>query len=240
MFVLAEMQDTVRVAPGAFGKPTTDIVKAEVDAKYAARVVNDVGLCVCCRDVLDVGDGLVYPLDGGATYKATFSLLVFRPFVGEIVTATIVASGPDGVRASLGFFEDVNIPSKFLPTPAYYDKDSNIWTWRPDLGDDEDGGGGDDACFHLDVGLELRFRVAAINFTRVSKHKRGLQATTSTIEVPGASAVAAPGNVRQRSSSVDLDASAPLPSAMEITGSINEDGLGPTTWWPDDEPMDET
>ena len=33
MFVLAEMQDTVRVAPGAFGKPTTDIVKAEVDAK---------------------------------------------------------------------------------------------------------------------------------------------------------------------------------------------------------------
>ena len=84
MFVLAEMQDTVRVAPGAFGKPTTDIVKAEVDAKYAARVVNDVGLCVCCRDVLDVGDGLVYPLDGGATYKATFSLLVFRPFVGEI------------------------------------------------------------------------------------------------------------------------------------------------------------
>ena len=79
------------------------------------------------------------------------------------------------------------------------------------------------------------FPAQAINFTKVSKHKRGLQATTSTTEVPKAAVQATPGNVRVRSSSVDLDSASPLPAAMEIVGAINEDGLGPVNWWPDDE-----
>ena len=34
---------------------------------------------------------------------------------------------------------------------------------------------------------------------------------------------------------VDLDSAGPLPAAMAIVGAINEDGLGPVNWWPDDE-----
>ena len=58
MFVLASIQDTVRVPPGSFSKATEEVLRHEIDAKYAGRVVADVGLCICCRDVLDVGDGL--------------------------------------------------------------------------------------------------------------------------------------------------------------------------------------
>ena len=161
MFVLASLQDTVRVPPGSFDRPTEAVLRSEIDCKYAGRVVADVGLCVCCRDIVEVGDGLVYPLEGGATYKTTFSVLVFRPFVGEVVVGTIVGSNAEGVVASLGFFEDVTVPSKYLPTPSTFDPVARLWTWKYE--DVEGDGGDDDAGFHLDVGLEMRFRVTAIN-----------------------------------------------------------------------------
>ena len=128
MFVLASISDTLRVPPGSFDQPTEAVLRLEIDAKYAGRVLKDVGLCVCCRDVLDVGDGLVYPLDGGATYTTTFSMLVFRPFTGEVCAGTIVGSDDSGIVASLDFFEDVIIPSKFLPTPSTYDAASRVRT----------------------------------------------------------------------------------------------------------------
>jgi DNA-directed RNA polymerase III subunit RPC8 len=35
---------------------------------------------------------MIYPNDGAAYFKARFRLVVFRPFVGEVLTGTLVAS----------------------------------------------------------------------------------------------------------------------------------------------------
>mmetsp|Transcript_20221 Transcript_20221/g.68492 ORF Transcript_20221/g.68492 Transcript_20221/m.68492 type:complete len:238 (-) Transcript_20221:65-778(-) len=220
MFVLSTVTDTLRVPPSAFDRDLADVLRQEIDAKYAGRVLIDVGFCLCACHIIDTGDGLVHPLDAGATYRCTFQLLVLRPFVGEIVVGTIISSHIDGLYVSLDFFDDVFIPSKFLPTPSTFDSKARIWTWKYDEGDD--------AVFHLDVGYEIRFRVKSMNYTKVSANgSRGLQATTSSDQDEDAG--------RQRSVSVDLDASDPLPSAMQVVGAINEDGLGPIAWWPDDD-----
>lgn len=56
---------------------------------FLDKVIPDVGLVVTLYDVLDVGQGTVYHSNGGAHYKVRFSVVAFRPFIGEVLTGVI-------------------------------------------------------------------------------------------------------------------------------------------------------
>ncbi|CAM9682001.1 unnamed protein product [Choristocarpus tenellus] len=92
------------------------------------------------------------------------------------------------------------------------------------------------ATFSITVNDFVRFRVRTLNFTEVTTTATGIQATTLSQGRDGGAASAATGGdsaprVRERGRSVDLTSQAEAPSAMTITGSMNEEGLGLTSWW---------
>jgi DNA-directed RNA polymerase III subunit RPC8 len=41
-------------------------------------------------------------------------MIVFRPFVGEVLTGKIAGSSTEGVRVSMGFFDDIIIPPSLI------------------------------------------------------------------------------------------------------------------------------
>jgi len=45
---------------------------------------------------------------------AEFRLIVFRPFVGEVLTGRIMAATHTGIRISLEFFDDIFIPAHLI------------------------------------------------------------------------------------------------------------------------------
>ena len=55
MFVLSVFQDGVRVPPAEFAKDQTSVVESVVTAKYANKVVRNVGLCIMLYDISKVG-----------------------------------------------------------------------------------------------------------------------------------------------------------------------------------------
>ena len=116
MFVLAVVRDAVRVSPAAFGKAPSDALRDEIDARYGGRVLSDVGFVICCETAKTVSDGLVHALDGGATYQAEFRLLVFRPFVGEVLRCTVEFVDENGLRCTTGFFFADTDTAKYLPS----------------------------------------------------------------------------------------------------------------------------
>eukprot|EP00978_Attheya_sp_CCMP212_P013589 scaffold34129_cov51-Attheya_sp.AAC.1 len=93
----------------------------------------------------------------------------------------------------------------------------------------------------MEIGSEIRFKVKAIHFTRVTNTAKGVQATTTTTaqsapqsdRARALSVGSADGeqSVRKRSSSFDLSDSQKFPASMQIVASICEDGLGLTSWW---------
>lgn len=108
--------------------------------------------------------------------------------------------------------------------------------------------------FEIDIGSEIRFKVKAVNFTRITTTMKGVQATTTSTATTssnapvlnGSSGAKAPPStadngssngdnegksVRRRSSSADLSDEEKHPAPMQIVGSICEDGLGLTSWW---------
>ncbi|RLO12318.1 hypothetical protein DYB28_014544 [Aphanomyces astaci] len=96
--------------------------------------------------------------------------------------------------------------------------------------------------YYMYLNEEIRFRVTNINFTRVLKTAKGPQliSISSRFILPlGMQAVTdatdskpdkheAPS--RRRSSSVDLSDSDPKPAALQIIVTIDEDGLGLSSW----------
>lgn len=251
MFVIATVADTLRIPPTMFYQPTRTSAHEEIDKKYPNRVIMDVGLVICrYGDVDQIGDGVCVPGDGAAHHEVVFRLVIFRPFVEEVLVGHIIESNEEGIKVGLGeFFSDIFIPAYWMLRPSQYDRESGLWVWTPDYGEEEEEG---PQRFEMEIGAEIRFKVKGINFTQVTNTAKGLQATTTstTSRLMPASATGMSSStsgdlksgdentdnrpVRKRSSSIDVTETN-IPACMHITASICEDGLGLTSWWANEE-----
>lgn len=101
------------------------------------QVLLDVGLCISFYDFIRVDDGYIYPAEGCAHQRAEFHLVVFRPFVGEVISGRVTSCSREGVKVSLGFFNDIIIPSYLLQSPSEFDPVKSVWVWRYEEADAE-------------------------------------------------------------------------------------------------------
>ena len=125
-------KDTVAVQPSSFGIPPEQAIIAELNKKYANRVLHDVGLCICVFDLSQAGEGKVRYGDGclwhvgtlrvnhtptcdmfsHPLYVVVFRLVVFRPFAGEVILAKVKSSDENGIRG-------IPITPFSSPSPGY-------------------------------------------------------------------------------------------------------------------------
>ena len=240
MFELVLLKDLIRVDPSNFGQDRLDALMLEIDLKYCNKVLQNVGLCVCFWEFEKVGDAQVFPGLGDAFTEVHFRVVVFRPFLNEVVEGKVLTMSPHGVKVSLGFFDNVFVPGYKLQEPSRYDATTRAWIWSPDSPDDPSGEATEEAevPFDIQLGDKVRFKVESVRFTRTMQHPHGTtMQTTETGNAAYGNPDSRASSSRQRSSSVDIAADAHDPArselmpAMEVVGSMNEYGLGNCTWW---------
>ncbi len=219
MFVLALLADTIRIPPHLLAKPTALSVQSEIERRYPNKIIIDVGLVICPHGPpIEIGDGILVPGDGGAHHQVLFQVVVFKPFVNEILVGIVTESKEEGVMVSVGgFFTHVFIPAYWMLNPSTFDEASGLWVWAPNYDDeeeDEEEEAGDGLIkqeelgsaelteaaaaaaavggkeemeddveqnrFEIEIGAEIRFKVKAVNFTRVTTTMKGVQATTTS------------------------------------------------------------
>ncbi|KAI8989299.1 RNA polymerase III subunit Rpc25-domain-containing protein [Pilobolus umbonatus] len=208
MFILSELEDTVKIVPNDFKKDDIAAIVDVLNEKYANKVVQEVGLCICVHDLLHKSEGFILYGDGCSYFKVTFRLVVFRPFIGEVLTGKIKSCSPSGVSVTMGFFDDIIIPSGALQPGSNFDPAENVWVWNYE-----------GEKMFMDVEEPIRFRVLRELFTD----------TTPTSHRPVAAG--------RRQSIVDATASSDLAAnstkipPYSITCTIQEDGLGLLSWW---------
>ena len=147
MYILKVINEKVTVSPDRFNLPLEDALNEQIELKYVNKVLPGVGLCVCLFDILHVGDPYIYPREGGTIQDINFRLVIFRPFVGEILTGKIVNSDEQGLRVSMGFFDNISIDHSLLQEPKSFDEESKIWSWKYSDGGEE----GTSDSFSLDL-----------------------------------------------------------------------------------------
>mmetsp|Transcript_27387 Transcript_27387/g.73733 ORF Transcript_27387/g.73733 Transcript_27387/m.73733 type:complete len:298 (-) Transcript_27387:225-1118(-) len=153
MFQLVIVEDTVKIHPSEFNKPRAEAIVVAVNAKYANKVVLDTGLCIQVYDLVSLGDAFLYPGSAAQHVTAVFRLVVFRPFVGEVMAGTIRSNSRAGIAISLEFFEDVFVPCELLFGECVFVEAENVWCWRMNGNE-----------FFFDEKESVRFRVTEVTF----------------------------------------------------------------------------
>ncbi|CAO3579396.1 unnamed protein product [Absidia cylindrospora] len=212
MFVLAEIEDTVKIVPNDFGKNDNNAITDALNEKYANKVVQEVGLCICVYDILTTSEGFILYGDGCSYVKVSFQLTVFRPFVGEVLTGRIKSCSPSGVRVTMGFFDDIHIPGATLQAGSEFDPAEQVWVWNYN-----------GEKMYMDIDEPIRFRVLRELFTDTTP--------THHSTTGGANPAGRRQSVADVSASNDLAANSTKIPPYALTCTIQEDGLGLLSWW---------
>uniref|UniRef100_A0A8D8MV81 DNA-directed RNA polymerase II subunit RPB7 n=1 Tax=Culex pipiens TaxID=7175 RepID=A0A8D8MV81_CULPI len=211
MFVLAELKDTVRIAPELFNLKLPEAIKDEVNRKLANKVLLNVGLCIALKDIVKLGDSIILPGDGASHTEVNFRYIVFRPMIGDVITGKIRSCSREGVHVTLGFFDDILIPPSALQHPSRFEEAEQAWVWEYPL---EDGKKHD---LYMDIGESIKFRVSGEVFEE-----------SSPIGPPDQE-VAGTGTTSSTSTSATTADANKTP--YRIMAAINESGLGLLSWW---------
>ncbi|XP_073838178.1 RNA polymerase III subunit H [Musca autumnalis] len=214
MFSLAELKDTIRIAPEQFNLKLVEAIRDEINRKLANKVLLNVGLCIALKDIVSLKDSIILPGDGASHTEVIFRYIVFRPAISNILTGKIRNCSHEGVHVTLGFFDDILIPPTALQHPSRFDETEQAWVWEYPL---EDGGKHD---LFMDVGEPIKFRVSREIFEESSpigppsseSMKAGTSAATATTAGQGGSGTESKTPYR-------------------IIAAINESGLGVLSWW---------
>ncbi|KAL8880702.1 MAG: hypothetical protein Q9198_001938 [Flavoplaca austrocitrina] len=129
MFILTTISDLVQISPEDFQKPSAESIEDNLNAKYANKVVQKIGLCICVYDILSASDGLIGHGTGIVNVNVECRLVVFRPFKGEIVAGRISSASDDGMRIALDFFDDIFVPSNLLFPDSTFNEQEQCWVW---------------------------------------------------------------------------------------------------------------
>ncbi|KAL5712391.1 hypothetical protein ACHQM5_014572 [Ranunculus cassubicifolius] len=151
MFFLSLIEHTLRLPPSLLDQPLEQAIKGELQSLFLDKVIPNLGLCLSVYDIRSINGGFIFPGDGASTFTAEFRLIMFRPFVGEILSGELQECDEKGLRLSLGFFKDIIVPVHLLPTPSKFVDGKWIWSYE----------GIDMAIEHLE---EIRFRVHSVQY----------------------------------------------------------------------------
>eukprot|EP00118_Oscarella_pearsei_P004707 m.20584 g.20584 ORF g.20584 m.20584 type:complete len:204 (+) comp28033_c0_seq1:37-648(+) len=201
MFFIVEIKDIIYIKPHLHGKDRVESAVYLLNKKYANKVLYDIGLCISLFDITQMEDVSISDMDGSACSEVQFRCAVFRPFKGEVLLGKVKRCSQEGIQISLGFFDDVIVPSALLQHPS---KLEQTWVWEYKSED-----GTHDLPF--DIGEDIRFSVVQDTFTDISP-----KAVTST-----------PAEKHDQ----DDSALAVKKSPYTITACVSEPGLGLLSWW---------
>ena len=147
--------------------------------RYGNRVLADIGLVLAVYRIVEIGDSKIHTGDGAAHVDVVVELAVFAPRVGEVLRGKIKASDEQGLKVSLGFFDDVHIPPYLLSTPCHFDAEEKVWVWdHPQQ------------QYYMDLDEVINFRVNAVHLAAVSpsaalKHHRVADGAPAVMSIVG-------------------------------------------------------
>mmetsp|Transcript_22452 Transcript_22452/g.62276 ORF Transcript_22452/g.62276 Transcript_22452/m.62276 type:complete len:212 (-) Transcript_22452:90-725(-) len=159
MFILSKFSEEIAVAPSELDKSNCEAITSVINRDFIDKVIPDVGLVVSLWEIESAAGGTIHPSDGAAHYDVVFTVVVFRPFPGEVLLGRLDKSDRSGLHISLGFFKDVFVPESNLQDPSVYiseDTSGGVWRW------DFEG-----TQLFLDPGEEVRVLVKEVRFNPI-------------------------------------------------------------------------
>lgn len=110
MYSLLKIRDVVRIPPSKFGRPVEAVALEELRCRYEGTIVSiekpdggeELGVVVAVVDAKVDETGRILPGDGATYHDVEVDMLVFAPFIKEIVEGEVVTVTRAGLYVNLG------------------------------------------------------------------------------------------------------------------------------------------
>jgi len=222
------IRDTVRLEPDKFKLHFHDAILDTLHIKYANRVIPNEGLVICVEGLTRRGEPMIYPGDGAIHMKVEFRLLVFRPFIGEVIFGRVRAQDASGIRVSLEFFEDVIIPRPHLPKDSHFVVERQSWVWSYNAAE-YDITQQDTLLFKV-LGVEYGLKKARKKEEKTEDKKKDEKSAPVASVLTGGEGEQ---DTEEEKKIMICDRKPPL----RVIGTIEFQGLGVVSWWDADKTM---
>jgi len=205
----------IQIEPSDFVKRSAAALEDNINEKYANKVIQRVGLCICFYDLLSATEGLIGHGSGVINVKVTFRLIIFRPFRGEVLEGTISESTSAGLRLHIELFDDITVPGpNNLLDGTSYDLRESVWVWTTEDGEK----------FHFDKNERVRFRIEEEIWTdQAADEEGGIIAVEREVEVGDSEAA------RRKREEDERKRRNKTP--WRLVASMAQGGMGILTWW---------
>lgn len=132
MFKLVTISERVAIAAVHFGERRECAYAHALNTRYANRVLRNIGLVIGVWRIQSIGAETLQMGCGRAVADVIYRLVVFAPFVGEAVWATIGGASKEVLLLALPFFGAMRVSPAHLPPGTAWDGEERVWVWRPD------------------------------------------------------------------------------------------------------------
>lgn len=160
MYFKVKVKGHVRVDPKLFASPVDKAIKASLQQKFEGYISKDLGVVIGVTSIDSIGEGVVISGDGAAYYDTSFTVMSFKPEVGEVVLGKISDITDFGAFITMGPIDGMIHVSQTMDDFVSFAK-SNVLT-------------GKETKRNLKVGDHCRARVIAVSYKDVSNPKVGL------------------------------------------------------------------
>ncbi|KAL0212349.1 hypothetical protein RCL1_005975 [Eukaryota sp. TZLM3-RCL] len=186
MFILVKLKDCISIEPHKFSKRLDLAVEDCINAHYSGKVLPDHGVCISMWQLFDVADPFIFPGRGASFSWVQFSLLVWQPVVGEVVSGKIISSDKEnGITVSLNFFNELIVPPSKMMENTTFDEIDKIWTWNYH-----------DADLVLENNAEITVRIVSVTYP-LSKPLVKPKGVASESESAGPSGICVVGSINE-------------------------------------------
>ena len=229
MFSLALVTDSIRIHPRTSQSSSLlHSVFDSLNARFCNRVLTGVGLVLRVFDVVELEEPIIHSGESHSSVKgkrssgvrntdtrllAKFRLVVFKPFVGEVLIGKIRSCTEEGLSISLTFFDDIFIPAHCLQPGTTFNAQERLWVWNYDGNE-----------LFMDLDEPVRFRVLSLSFSETAPVQKEALLAAVANKMQGIGEV---GKQEQELAGEVVQGVPPF----KICGTVAEDGLGLLSWW---------
>ncbi|CAG9330836.1 unnamed protein product [Blepharisma stoltei] len=146
MFILYTLKVQTELEPELLGLNIREAITLKLEERFIGKVLKNEGVCVAIYS-FEIEQTFVRELYLESELVA--KIVVFKPFIGEILTGKIKESNSEGITVSMVFI-DALIPAAYLADPSGFDEQEGVFVWHFDEHD-----------LFYDIGETIRFKVHA-------------------------------------------------------------------------------
>ncbi len=130
MYKLITVEDKVRVDPKNFDMDIKEAVKKSLQETAESKLDPEVGFMLAVDEIIEIGEGRIYPGDGAIYYDVRYRMLAFMPEVHEIVEGEVVDVASFGAFVRIGPIDAMAHISQAMDDKVIFDKKNSVFVGK--------------------------------------------------------------------------------------------------------------